>query len=429
MEIFFDFFSFQDANVRFVALGCVLMAASSAIVGTFTFLKKKALVGDAVAHAILPGICISFLFTGQKDPVLLIIGAFLTGWLALFLVDWISDNSPLSRDTSIALVLSVMFGIGIMLLTLIQQNGNGYQSGLDQFLFGKAASMVGRDLWIFSGLSVLLLLSISLLYKELKIITFDPDFASIIGYPVKRIERVLTILTVLAIVSGIQAVGVVLMAAMLITPAAAARYWTDKLFIMLILAGFLGGISGLAGAFISYTAPGMPTGPWIVMIISFIALFSFLFAPKKGILYRQFYLRIIHRKIRDENVLKLFYQIGEALHDFYQERTIEQLLHRRSLESRQVQKAISSLVRQGYLVKTSKTYRLTEAGMLRGRRIVKIHRLWELYLTRYVEIAADHVHEDAESIEHLITPELEEKLEQLLKYPEKDPHQTVIPYE
>lgn len=311
MSNFVDFFSFSDPNVRYVTLGAVLITASSALVGSFTFLNKKSLLGDAIAHAVLPGICLGFMLSGTKNPFYLIPGAFITGWLSLQVIQLITTRSRIKEDTAIGLVLSVFFGFGILLLTIIQKSGNANQSGLDHFLFGKAASLVGSDLFVFSIVAALLIIMVALFFKEFELVAFDRNYAAALGLPVKRIELLLTSLIVLAVVIGIQAVGVVLMAAVLITPAAVARFWTNSIRAMLVIAAVTGAASGLAGAYISYTAPAMPTGPWIVIVISTLALFSFLFAPNKGIISRQFKQKRFQRTIQDENVLKALYQLGE----------------------------------------------------------------------------------------------------------------------
>ncbi|MFT6857250.1 MAG: manganese/zinc/iron transport system permease protein [Cyclobacteriaceae bacterium] len=427
-ELIIDFFSFSNPNIRYVVFGSMLLAVSSAIVGCFTFLKKKALVGDVVSHAVLPGICLSFIISGTKDPFLLIIGAFITGWLSIVVMDYIIQHSKIKEDTATGLSLSVFFGIGILLLTYIQHSGNAAQSGLDSFLFGKAAALVGKDLLAFSLVAILILVVVFFFYKEFKLISFDPAFAQSLGIPVKRIELILSSITVMAVVTGIQAVGVVLMAAMLITPAAAARFWTDKLSIMILSAACIGALSGLAGAFISYAAPAMPTGPWIVMVVSLIALFSFFFAPKKGILIRILKQRKIKRRLLEENLLKSFYKIGEFHDDFELASSQVEITEMRRFTPTQLRKGLVRLRRQGFINKIDKRWSLTNEGYQKGQRVVRLHRLWELYLTKYLRIAPDHVHEDAENIEHIITPELEKKLEALLEYPEYDPHQTEIPY-
>lgn len=423
-----EFFSFQDPNIRFVVIGSVILTASSAIVGAFTFLNKRSLIGDAIAHAVLPGICLGFMLAGTKNPFFLIGGAFATGWISLVAVDYITRRTRIKEDTAIGLVLSVFFGLGIVLLTVIQKSGNAAQSGLDHFLFGKAASLVGDDLYTFAAVALILLVAVFLLFKEFTLLAFDKDFAKAIGLPVKKIELVLTSLIVLAVVIGIQAVGVVLMAAILITPAAAARFWTDKMSVMFLLASIFGAISGLAGAYISYVAPAMPTGPWIVIVISVIAFISFFLAPRRGVLSRAFKQGSIRKTINDENVLKALYQVGEESRNFYLQRSVDEILRRRKFQRENLVHVLKRLRNQGYLEQTGQLWGLTEAGKVRGQRVVKMHRLWELYLTTQLHIAPDHVHDDADTIEHLLTPELEAELERLLNYPKTDPHKSEIPY-
>ncbi|MFY0594477.1 iron chelate uptake ABC transporter family permease subunit [Roseivirga sp.] len=428
METFKEFFSFSDPSIVSVVVGAILLTASSAVVGTFTFLKKKALVGDAVAHSVLPGICLAFIISGTKNPIWMIIGAFVTGWLSLVIIDHITTKSKIKEDTAIALILSVFFGIGILMLTNIQHSGNAEQTGLDSFLFGKAAALIGQDLIIFGIVAIILIVTVALFFKELKLIAFDSHYAKALGIPVKRLDLLLTSLTVLAVVTGIQAVGVVLMAAMLITPAAAARFWTNNVFRMTLIAAILGGFSGLSGAYVSYVAPSMPTGPWIVIIISILAIVSFFIAPKRGILARSVQQNKLKQQIMDENLLKELYHLGEKDNDFYKGRTLDELIEERYFPRKPLISGLRRLKRQGYLIKLDNAWRYTEVGKTKGQRVVKLHRLWELYLSKYMKIDPDHVHEDAETIEHIITPEIEQQLEQMLEYPEFDPHKEKIPY-
>lgn len=404
------------------------MTVCSAVVGCFTFLRKRALIGDAVAHSVLPGVCLSFLLTGEKNPFILLIGAFITGGLSIFLVEYITTKTKLKEDSAIGIVLSVFFGIGILLLTAIQHGGNANQSGLDSFLFGKAASILPEDLYSFGLVGIILLIGVFFFFKEFTLISFDRNFAEAIGLPVKILEFMLTSITVLAVVTGIQAVGVVLMAAMLITPAAAARYWTHNLTIMMLVAAMMGAVSGIFGAYISYLAPSMPTGPWIVMVISMIAIVSFAFAPVKGVFARLRKQIKNQKQITDENILKLFFQLGEKDQDFFTARSITSLLERRSMRKDLLKNGLARLTDQGFLSKTKDHWKFTEAGKVKGQRVARLHRLWELYLTQYLQLAPDHVHDDAETIEHIITPELEAKILEQLKYPEVDPHDTKIPY-
>ncbi len=428
MDKILDFLLLTEPNTRYVVLGSILLGASSAIVGCFTFLQKRALVGDAVAHSVLPGVCGAFLMAGTKNPLFLIVGAFISGWLSIICMNLITRYSKLKEDTAVALILSVFFGFGVMLLTYIQQSGNASQSGLESFLFGKAAALVGSDVWIFGGLAVLMLLLVVLFYKEFIIVIFHKSFAQTIGLPIVAIEILLTTLTVLAVVVGIQSVGVVLMAAMLVTPAAAARFWTDKLHKMLFIAAGFGALAAIGGAFVSYIQTQMPTGPWIVLVASAIAMFSFFFAPNKGIVARKRRQYLYKKQILEENILKAIYHDIErsitkktisSLNDIGLQRQFEPVLLRKTLKK---------LVRKQFIEKTQDGWQLTQKGNNKAKRLVKLHRLWELYLTEFLRLAPDHVHEAAEALEHILTPEIEAQLEARLKFPQKDPHDRDIPY-
>jgi len=415
----------MGGNFTWVMIGCALIGAGASAVGVFSFLRKQALVGDAVAHALLPGVVLAFMFTGQKDIWILFPGAFVAGWLGLLSIDIISKNSKIKPDTAIAIVLTVFFAIGIVLLTHVQQSNYGNQSGLEAFLFGKAAAMLPADITLFVAVDAALILLILLTYRYLKLYSFDPDFAKAIGLPVKGIQFILSSLTVLAVASGIQAVGVVLMAALIITPAAAARFFTGRLSHMIILAMIIGIVSSLIGVYISSLAVSMPTGPWIVMVLSIIAIMTFIFAPGKGMLQRSRKRKAHQQKVRRENLLKLFYALGENNKEEFYSRP--QLLRSRRFQGRELEFLLSRMTARGLLLRKENRYGLTATGKSEATRVVRLHRLWELYLNERMNIAPDHVHHDAEAIEHIITPELERELLKDLDYPELDPHRSEIP--
>lgn len=428
METLFDFLSFSDPNVRLVTLGTVVLGAAAAVVGSFAFLRKRSLVGDAVAHAILPGIVLAYVIGESKHPLVLITGALISGWLALLSIDYLTSKTKLKTDAVIGLVLSVFFGLGIFLLTAVQHSGRADQAGLDKFLFGKAASMTQDDVTAFAGLSVLLIILVVIFYKSFKIIAFNRDYALTLGLPVRLAEFVLSTLTVLAITTGIQAVGVVLIAALLITPAAAARSWTDRLVVMLFIAAGLGALGGIVGSFISYSAPRMPTGPWIVMALSFFTLFSLLFAPQRGVFAKLYRQRQNRLKIITENLLKALYVVGER--DENPGKTIDKkaLFDYRPFSEREFQLAQRKLKQRYLVIARDETLRLTEPGLVEAARVVRLHRLWEMYLTQRMNLKSDHIHPNAETVEHIITPELEAELIKELDRPDKDPHESVIPY-
>jgi len=423
-----EFLSFSDPNIRYVVLGSMLLAASSAVVGVFIVLKKKALIGDAVSHSVLPGICFAFLFSGSKDIPSLIIGAFISGWVALILIDLVVKKSKIKKDAAISIVLTVMFGLGVVLLTYIQHHGGASQTGLESFIFGNAAALIGTDVVVFSIIGLVVVLVVLAFFKEFTLISFNESYAKTIGIPVGRLDTLLSTLTVLAVVAGITAVGVVLMAAMLITPAAAARFWSDNLRKIVLLSALFGALSGFFGALISYLAPSMPTGPWMVIASSAIAFFSFFFDTKKGYIFKQLQRQKSMRLVDNENVLKIFYQLGERTDNFSHAYEEADLLNIRQISQPRLRSAIGRLIKKGLLLEgNSKKKKLSEQGYKQAAKVVRLHRLWELYLSRYAKIPEHQVHESAEMIEHILTPEMEKELELQLGYPERDPHESVIP--
>ncbi len=422
-----DFLSFSDPNVVFVLAGMVFLGISSSTIGTFAFLRKRSLTGNAIAHAVLPGICLSFLLFDTRNLWVLLGGAFATGWLSILLVDVITRNSRIKTDAAIGIALSVFFGAGIVLLTYIQQTGNAGQSGLNNFLLGKAAAMSPDDIITMMVVSGIIVATVIIFFKEFTLLSFDPEYARAAGLPVRFLETLLTTLTVMAVAVGIQAVGVVLMAAMLITPAAAARFWTNNLPKMVVLSVAFGIAGGFMGAFVSYTDNRMPTGPWVVTMTSLLVLFSLIAAPGKGLAARWISRKRYSTKVVRENTLKVLYHLKEQ----YPEReafTMEAMLQRRNMDAGKLGKALRSLMKKGMVLQSGNGYTLNSSGEAEGRRIVRIHRLWEMYLTEKMNIAADHVHDDAEAIEHIITPEMEEKLARLLDFPDRDPHNKKIPW-
>jgi manganese/zinc/iron transport system permease protein len=273
-----------DYTLRTVALGSATLGLVSGVLGAFAVLRRQSLLGDAISHAALPGIALAFLLTGSKAPLVLVLGAAIAGWLGTLAVLVAVRNTRIKEDAALGIVLSVFFGFGILLLTFIQKLPTASQAGLDKFLFGQAATLVQRDVVTMAVLGALALAMVVILWKEFKLLSFDTDFAASLGFPTGRLNVLLTTLIVIAIVVGLQTVGVVLMSAMIVAPAAAARQWTERLSVMVVLSGIFGALAGLAGAVTSSVVARLPTGPTIVLIMSGIVLISLLFAPERGIL-------------------------------------------------------------------------------------------------------------------------------------------------
>lgn len=426
-ELTLRFLSLGDINVRNVVLGSILLGGAAGGLSTFVYLQKRSLLGDALAHAALPGVGLAYIVIGEKNLFALLVGAVITAWLGALAVDRIVKNSRIKLDSALGIVLSTFFGLGIVLLTHIQKSGSGSQSGLDKFLFGQAAAISGQDVQVLAWMTGILLVIVLAAYGRLKILAFDPGFASGAGIKTGWWQFLLTTMVVVAVVTGLQAVGVVLMAAMLITPAAAARQWTDRLWLMILLASLFGGISGFMGAYISFLAPRLPTGPWIVVVVSLIFFVSVMFAPKRGVISRWRKQAQRRDKMAREHVLKLLFKVGQEDKDWSRRYGFDELMGMWSFVSSELRRALNKLIRMGWVVRRENAYGLTDSGVTEGARVLRRHRLWELYLTRYLDLPADHVHRDAEEMEHVLTPEMERQLEEELGYPESDPHDQEIP--
>lgn len=301
---------FFDYTLRTIALGSAILGIVSGALGSYAVLRKQSLLGDAMSHAALPGIALAFLLTGSKMPLVLIVGAAAAGWVATLFIMSIVNTTRVKYDTALGMVLSVFFGFGLVLLTIIQKRPDATQAGLDKFLFGQAAALLERDVVTMGILGASAIIITMLLWKEFKLLSFDPDFASTLGFPVRILDIILTTLIVIAIVLGLQTVGVVLMSAMIVAPAASARQWTDNLGIMIILSAFFGALAGISGALLSASVPRLPTGPTIVVSVSVIVIVSMLLAPRRGILWRWWRERRQRGRLRLEGILEDLYSLA-----------------------------------------------------------------------------------------------------------------------
>ena len=277
-----------DYTFRTVALGSGIMGIVSGMLGAFAVLRRQSLLGDAMSHAALPGIVLAFIITGSKEPLALMIGAAVAGWIGALFVTAIISTTRIKQDSALGLILATFFGFGLVLLTWVQARPNAAQAGLDRYLFGQAATLLERDVAAMAAIGGSALLVLALFWKECTILSFDPDFARSMGLPVHLLSVLLTSLLVAAISIGLQAVGVVLMSALIVAPGVAARQWTDRLGVMVLLSGVFGAVAGVGGAVLSSAAARLPTGPVIVVCISALALISLLFAPRRGLVWNWF---------------------------------------------------------------------------------------------------------------------------------------------
>ncbi len=302
---------FTDYTLRTVALGAAVLGVVSGTLSAFAVLRRQSLLGDAMSHAALPGIVLIFILTGLKTPLIIMLGALVAGWLGALLVMGITSQTRLKQDSALGMVLAVFFGFGMVLLSWLQQQDIASQSGLDKFLFGRAAALIVEDIVTMAAIGLVALLLVVVFWKEFKLLSFDPDYAATLGFPVRRLDILLTTLIVIAVVVGLQMVGVVLMSAMLVAPGAAARQWTDRLGHMVILSALFGAAAGISGAMISSLTTGLPTGPTIVLCITVIVLFSLAFAPNRGMLWDWLRQQRNRRRLRTAAVLEALYEMGQ----------------------------------------------------------------------------------------------------------------------
>ncbi|WP_298508751.1 metal ABC transporter permease [uncultured Kordia sp.] len=293
-------------------LGTAILGAICGMLGSFAVLRKQSLLGDAISHAALPGIAIAFLITGVKDSNLFLLGALISGLIGTFWIRSITKNTHLKSDTALGLTLSLFFGFGMLLLTFIQKQPNASQAGLDTYLFGQAATLLVEDVWLIAIVAGIALLILLVFWKEFKILLFDEDYTKTLGFNTRFIDILITTFIVITIVLGLQTVGVILMSAILLAPAAAARQWTNSLGMMVILAAIFGAFSGVIGTGISTVVGNLSTGPVIVLVAASIVLFSFIFSPKRGLLFREIRFRKNRNNIKMHKTLAFMYEIAKT---------------------------------------------------------------------------------------------------------------------
>lgn len=446
------FYFFTDAVLRAPTIGSMLMCFSAALVGVIPFLRKQSLLGETLSHAAYPGVICGMLvaatlfssysfFYGPYEEFVLsflvLFGAFVTILLSLFCITFLERKLNVASDSALCFVLSVFFGVGLTLASSMQFTHTSFYNKIQVYLYGQAATMRDVHIIIYSLLSIAIVLGLFLLHKELHVMLFDMDFARSIGIKTKHIDVWLFILIVLAVVIGIRSIGVILMSAMLMGPAVAARQYTNKLHILFILAGFFGLLSGFLGNYLSVEISqffmissetsaqriSIPTGPSIILVIAALCLFAMLFAPERGLMVRLF--RVVKFRYRciTENILKSIWRF-----DPDQGIDFDELFRYQSISSLYLRFILYRLKRNGWVYQSEdQKIALTYDGKQRAARIIRLHRLWEVYLADYLGVGTEKVHRNAEEMEHIITPELEKSLTELLRDPKLDPHHQPIP--
>ncbi|WP_437227706.1 iron chelate uptake ABC transporter family permease subunit [Planctomicrobium sp. SH661] len=423
-------FLLQDYNTRVVLLGTTFLGMSGGIVGVFMLLRKRSLIGDVIGHSALPGIAIAFIVSqvmapgSGKNLPLLMSGAFLAGLCGALCVMLIERNSPIRADAALAIVLSLFYGLGTALLTVIQRMPTSSAAGLQFYLNGKTASLLASDVWVFA-LSSLAITALTLaLFKELTLLCFDDGYASASGWPVMWLDALLVGLVAGVTIVGMQTVGLILVVAILIIPAASARFWTNEVHRLTWIAAALGGISAAMGTLVSAMAPRLAAGAVIVLSGSCLFLFSLLMGTKRGLFWRWLEQQRLQKRIGSHDLLRAAYEKIESLEpddDISEQRLLKARLTRAQLQEMRSwsPRRLSQLIRQAIVdenieINTDRTLSLTPNGAALARRAVRNHRLWEIYLITYADIAPSHADYDADRIEHVLGPQLIRELEERL---------------
>ncbi|WOO40922.1 metal ABC transporter permease [Rubellicoccus peritrichatus] len=431
------FWTFQDVAVQYAVMGSILMGICCGLLGAFLVVRKLSLVGDTLSHAVMPGVALGFLWSATKDPVAIFIGATVAGLIGVGGVNLIKQTTRIKEDSALGMVLAGFYAIGICLFVMIQRMGTGDKSGIDKFLFGQAAALSASDIWLMAGVTLISVIIVAFFYKELLTTSFDAGFAKSSGIAAGFFHYLLMMLLAFAVVVSLQATGIVLVSAMLITPATAAYLLTDRMGWMLVLAMIFGVFSAVLGAFLSFLGNSLPTGPFMVLGASLVFALAFMLGPRHGLVPRRFRERSRRIRIQDENTLKALYHVLERGGFESQVVELAQLANQLNESAPEASQRVEQLtkkhmasiseIRDEKLAGFRKEIALTPTGWQRACEIVRNHRLWELYLTNAADYPADHVHDDAERVEHLLGESTVRAIERKLDFPRKDPHGKLIP--
>ncbi|TVQ25853.1 MAG: iron ABC transporter [Spirochaetaceae bacterium] len=410
----------SDYNTRVVVFGTVALGIAGGVIGVFLLLRRRALLADAVSHAALPGVAIAFLVlvglgqSGRNLPVLMI-GALVSGLIGMGCVIVVNRYTRLSEDAALGIVLSVFFGFGVALLGIIQKMRGAAAAGLDSFIYGKTASMIRSDALLIGVVAVVVLIGTTLLFKELRLITFDPDFAAGDGWPVGTLDVTLMALVVIVTVIGLQSVGIILVIALLIIPPAAARFWTESLRLMAVISGLIGALGGYLGTAISGMAPRLPAGAVIVTVMGAAFTVSFLVGSERGLVRVLVDNLALRQRVLNQNLLRALYECEETGCTDSADGQMHYLSTARGWSAPQLRRWIRRATRQGMLtLGKNGCWDFTDHGRREATRVTRNHRLWEIYLLEHADVAPAHVDQGADFIEHVLGDTLVAELEDVL---------------
>lgn len=419
MQAFFEILS-QEWAIR-ALISSSLVGITCGVLGCFIVLRNMSMIGDALSHAILPGVVVAFVLIGY-NTFGFFLGAVAAGLLSALAMTWIQQNAKTKNDAAIGIVFTAMFSIGVMGISYLANN-QGAHLDLKDFLFGQIMGVSNQDLYITAATSLYVILSIIVFYRYLFASTFQPVLAQTMGISVSAIHYYLMLLLSFAVVASLQTVGVILVVAMLITPASTALLLSDHLKKVLVISAFVGLLSAITGLVLAIIYDTTP-GPAMTVVATLFYLMTVIFAPQKGVLVRYFNKLKLEAKIKKEDTLKQALKLQER-----GQLSLHNLSERLGYTAPVFQAQVNKLLKNGLLFKQEKELLLSEKGLAEANQLVRAHRLWETYLVQKIGLTEEQIHEDAEKYEHLLTAELLKEVDRSLGYPTQDPHGSPIPPE
>jgi len=418
-------FARDNYNLLVVLAGTSLLGVGAGIIGAFAVLRKRALTGDALSHAALPGLCLAFLLLRERNLIALLAGALASGVVGIAVISALGRWTRVKNDAAIGTVLAVFFGLGVVLLKIIQNlPGGGSRAGLNSYIFGKTAGMTQSDVYVILAAALACLALIVLFYKEFQLISFDAEFALSLGWPIYGIDLLLMSLVAAAVVIGLPSVGVILVSALLIMPGAAARFWTERLSTLLIVAGGFGFTMGFAGTLLSSRLASLPTGPIVVLAGTVIFAASMLLGVRRGALARLIAHLRFQRQWRQRQLLRSIYESLTAAGRPQPDVTRQDLLAGRAWTAAQLDRMLASASADELVWVTGENIALTAHGARQAVEVTRGQRLWQEFLTAYPEQAGSVVNLASVSVADFVPPatiaELTEKLKSAGRWPREE---------
>ena len=400
-------------------LASLMVGVMCGILGCFIVLRNMALIGDALSHAILPGVVIAFMIFGYST-LGFFIGSVIAGLLAAVFITWIQQKIQTKNDAAIGIVFTAMFSLGVMGISWISKE-QAVHLDLKDFLFGNVLGVSDEDLYLTLGITIYVVLSVILFYRYLFISTFQPVIAQTMGISIKLIHYFLMLLLSFAVVASLRTVGVILVVAMLITPASTALLISNRLKQVIALSAIIGmltAVSGLVLAIVFDTTPG----PAMAVVATVLYLLVALLSPKKGLIFSYFRSQRLKRRIRMEDILKQSIRLQEK-----GRLSVAQLMEELEIEKGLLMRLLRKLAKKDLLEMQENTIKLHESGIQKANRLVRAHRLWETYLVDQIGLNEGQIHEEAEKYEHLLTEDILDEVDEQLGFPTTDPHGSPIP--